>query len=78
MNKEQEIHGTIEQWHREQVSRKEFIIYGYVYGDTKGRFPDGTYIQTSGVMNRAIKEGDIVKTRNSVYKLGKESLEHAI
>lgn len=78
MNEEQEIHGTIEQWHREQTSRKEFIIYGYVYGDTKGRFPDGTYIHTSGIKNRKLTKGDIVKTRNSVYKLGKEGLEHAI
>ena len=66
-----EITGKLENWYMEQVTRKEFIIWGHLSGDSKGRWPDGRWIHTSGVKNRRIKEGDIVRTRNSTYLLGK-------
>ena len=46
------------------------VIYGDIYGDTKGRFPDGTYIRTSRVME---VDEDFAYTMNSIYKLDKET-----
>lgn len=42
------------------------IVLGRILEDRKGRFPDGTHIHTSHV-DRI--EGDLVHTRNSVYRL---------
>lgn len=39
---------------------------GNIYGDRKGRFTDGTYVHTSPAVS---VEGDILTTRNTVYKL---------
>jgi hypothetical protein len=72
-----EVTGRIEVWTREQITNKVFIIWGVIYGDTKGRWEDGTQFHTSGIRNRACKQGDIIKTRNSTYELG-ESLEDCI
>ena len=41
-------------------------VAGQIYGDTKGRFLDGTSVTTSTIVSR---DGDIIKTRNSTYKL---------
>lgn len=65
-----EITGRLENWTRQQVTKKEFIIWGDCYDDVHGRFLDGDRVHTSGILNRACKEGDVVKTRNSVYLLG--------
>jgi hypothetical protein len=54
------------------------VIWDNVFGDIRGRFPDGTYIHTSNLsLNKdRCKEEDFlnalaqVQTRNSVYKLG--------
>lgn len=46
--------------------REGNVIWGYIYGDSKGRFVDDTFIHTSRIVN--IKD-DILETRNSVYKL---------
>jgi hypothetical protein len=62
-----EITGTLENWryyHSDDVK----VVYGKIYGDTKDRLSDGTLIHTSYIIKQ---EGDIVYTRNSVYKLGK-------
>tara|TARA_R110000823_G_scaffold46965_10_gene120196 strand:- start:2092 stop:2316 length:225 start_codon:yes stop_codon:yes gene_type:complete len=40
---------------------------GYVYNDSKGRFPDDSRIRTSSVVS---VEGDILRTLNTTYKLG--------
>lgn len=40
--------------------------HGYIYGDKKGRFEDGTYVHTSKVIELS---GDIVQTQYSKYKL---------
>lgn len=42
------------------------LVRGYIFGDRKGRFDDGTFIRTSHVQR---VEGQIVHTRNSVYRL---------
>lgn len=57
------IDGTLENW--EEMHNGSFA--GHVYGDTKGRFMDGTYIYTSTVLQW---EGGVITTRNSTYKLG--------
>lgn len=59
-------------WHCQQITKKEFIIWGLVEGDLLKRFPDGDIIHTSGIKNRKVSEGDIVATRNSKYLLGKK------
>ena len=70
-----EVTGILEDWRRVQVSKKEFVIWGHVYEDIHGRFRNGAFIHTSGIKNRAVKEGDIVQTRNSTYLLGKEFVD---
>jgi len=67
------ITGRIENWSRDQCTKKEFVIVGALYEDRYGRWIDGTFIHTSGILNRACKEGDVVETRNSKYLLGKEA-----
>jgi len=72
--------------HRESVSDSELtatlenwsfdphwnIFWGKVYGDTKGRFEDGVVIHTSHAKKyKDAVEGDIIKTVNSNYLLGK-------
>lgn len=57
-----DITGTLENWVK--VGQ---VIYGNIYGDSKGRFPDGLEIHTSRI--DSIEDG-IAYTRNSVYKLG--------
>lgn len=61
-----EIHGTLERWAED---KKYNVIWGFIYGDTKGRFRDGTWIHTSNIVER---KGKIIKTLNSTYKLGKK------
>lgn len=73
----QDITGVIENWqpikhpsHLSGISSTH--IYGDIYDDIKGRFPDGGWILTTAVLNSdEIKEGGVIQTRNSVYKLGK-------
>jgi len=89
---EPEVTGYIDNWYPEQVTDEEFVIWGYVYNDSKQwlfsngtlnqlgqlvynnvwgqRFQDGTFIHTSGIKNIKLYEGMLVKTRNSVYRLG--------
>lgn len=44
------------------------IAVGYIYGDKKGRFRDGTSIRTSYVLEGPNSAG-IIRTRNSTYKV---------
>lgn len=65
------ITGILEGWRIDSVFT---IVWGFIYGDTKKRFRDGTWIHTSdvkGIRSMNLKEGDIIETRNSFYKLGK-------
>ncbi|MBZ9888149.1 hypothetical protein LB559_09375 [Mesorhizobium sp. BR1-1-3] len=41
-------------------------LHGQVYGDTKGRFRDGTWITTSTIMS---EEGNEFRTRFSAYRV---------
>lgn len=69
---DKKITGRIEGWFIDQVVKKEFIIWGFIYDDEDKRWVDGTHFHTSGIKNRPVKEGDVVRTRNSSYKLGKK------
>ena len=55
-------------WH--QVGH---VIHGNIFGDASGRFDDGTSVITSAVLSRDedVREGCLIKTRNSTYLLGK-------
>lgn len=49
------------------------VIHGNIFGDATGCFPDGTSVITYAVLSRDkdVKEGGLIKTRNSTYLLGK-------
>lgn len=68
MENPEEITGTLENW---SYDRHHRVFWGQIYGDTKGRFRDGTMIHTSACEFNKNKEGDIIETLNSRYKLGK-------
>ena len=60
--------GIIEEW-----AEVNGVIYGTLYYDSKGRFPDGTEIKTSKVIAPDLDElGSCmtIKTKNSTYVLG--------
>ena len=50
--------------------------YGEIHDDIHERWENGHRIRTSTVIeaNREPKEGDIIKTRNSTYLLGKPAV----
>lgn len=63
-----EINGTLKnaRWEMNDPPGSTRLV-GNIYGDTKGRFPDGLYILTSAVLESL---GDnIFRTRNSTYKV---------
>ncbi len=45
---------------------KHSVFTGDIYGDVHKRWPDGSHIRTS-LVDRV--EGDLVYTRNSIYKI---------
>lgn len=69
----------IEDWVERHVAVGIYII-GHIYDDAKGRWEDGTLFITSAVCdeNRVrkllghSKEGDVVRTLNSTYLLGRK------
>ena len=67
------VTGRLENWERQQITKKEFIIWGNLHDEDAmtQRWTDGSRIHTSAIKNRSIKSGDIVQTRNSTYLLGK-------
>jgi hypothetical protein len=54
------------------------IVFGYIYGDQKRRFVNGVHMYTSPVHTPVsqIKEGNVIKTLNSQYLLGKKATEN--
>jgi hypothetical protein len=62
------VTAELRNWSRETVHGIALIV-GDVYGDSKGRWKDGTYIRTSNLLG--VTEGSdffLFQTRNSVYK----------
>ena len=70
-----EVTGRLENWFPDKATKKEFIIWGNIYEDNDGRWADGYFIHTSGILHRKVSEGDVVQTRNSSYLLGKPKEE---
>ncbi len=61
------ITGRIESW-----LYMDNCMHGRLYNDFKNRWDDDTHFRTSFVVTRSpYKEGDVVQTLNSSYKLGK-------
>lgn len=58
----------LKNWYVTQHSDKRVVICGDIYNDIKGRFADGTPIQTSRVLKADFVNG-VVETKNSVYHL---------
>jgi len=70
---EEAVTGRLENWLVQQVTKKEFVIWGNCHNDVHERWDEGEWIHTSGIKNRKpVKSGDVVKTRNSTYLLGKK------
>jgi hypothetical protein len=51
--------------------RDGIAVVGQIFGDKKGRFPDGRWIMTSVVATprSRVVSGNVIKTRNSRYLL---------
>jgi len=66
-----EVTGRLESWHIDNIFPN--IIWGFIYGDAKRRWKDGTRIHTSYIVTPTEEwiEGAEIKTQNSVYLLGK-------
>lgn len=68
--------GTLDCWYTEQVTKKEVIFWGTLDHDKLRRFPDNSFIHTSGVQLRnKPRQGDVIETRNNLYLLGKPLAE---
>lgn len=66
-----EITGRLEAW---RYDARLNCLWGHIYGDIRGRFLDGGFVRTSHVLHKEIgrdlQKGDLVHTRNSIYRLG--------
>ena len=52
------------------------VVWGHLINDIHTRWKEGTYVHTSEVLSpkpEEMKEGAIIKTRNSTYELGPSS-----
>lgn len=51
------------------------VIRGHIYGNVTWHptMPDGSFVRTSVIATEQseYKEGDVIPTRNTIYKLGK-------
>lgn len=70
--------GRIENWHLCSFAGG-YWLEGNVHEDARGRFPDGAYFHTSGIVgdHADLKEGSVVQTVYSIYILGKQREAHA-
>jgi len=73
-----EITGRLEAWCPDNIYGR--ILWGTLYGDSKGRWKDGTRIHTSDIMTpkEEWKEGVVIQTRNSTYLLGKPIVDGVV
>lgn len=58
----------LKNWYIVTIRGRKIVVCGDIFRDIKGRFPDGTHIQTSRVLKVDFVNG-VVETRNSVYHL---------
>lgn len=68
----QQYDAVLEDWNPLRPGDSTVII-GKIKGDEKGRYEDGEFIRTSAVIDGSFEEGNIIKTRNSTYLLGKRA-----
>lgn len=71
------VTATLENWYIWHCTDDEFVIYGDIHNDINKRWEDGHFIHTSGIKYSEhtpenLSEGNVVKTCNSVYALGKQ------
>lgn len=67
MSEKVTIVGVLREWRRQFCDRKgTSVIWGHIYDDILNRFPDGHFIHTAKIVKI---EGDLVFTKNSVYRL---------
>lgn len=64
------ITGTVKNHRFVNLGGGQTMLAGEIYGDKRNLFPDGTTIYTSPIEDIV---GDVVTTKNSVYKLEKAS-----
>jgi hypothetical protein len=62
------VTGRLENWWFDELNH---VYWGNLYDDVRKRWADATFIHTSMCHFPNAKEGDIIKTRNSTYLLGK-------
>ena len=67
------MNGRLENWEYNPINN---TLHGDVCDDSTHRFPEGHRIQTSRLVSSVdeLKEGKEVKTKNSVYLLGKPAV----
>lgn len=65
------ITGRLEGWYLSDCLDEGYYLNGFIHEDSKGRWPDGTFIHTSTFPRRECEEGDVIMTRYSSYLLGK-------
>jgi hypothetical protein len=70
-----EITGRIENWSIDSDFVDGYtVVRGHVHDDVRGRWREGQYVRSSALVGDCfdhLKEGDIVRTLNSKYLLGK-------
>jgi hypothetical protein len=63
-----EITGTLKQAHWDVYGSQ--CVWGFLYGDVRDRWPDGTFIHTSRVVGaKRGEKPEIIKTLNSTYRV---------
>lgn len=75
-----EVIGRLENWFIAfwGDGTKDLVVWGDIYDDKRKRFKDGLHIHTSYLIEinesnmKDVKEGDVIKTKNSYYLLGKK------
>lgn len=65
------VTATLENWSYDPNYK---CFWGEIHGDVNKRWRDGTPIHTSHAPYPEAQEGDLVKTLNSTYRLGKPQL----
>ena len=64
-----EVTGHLENWWKDPFFK---IVWGQIYDDIKGRFPDGTLIHTSDIVSW--EDEYFINTLNSRYSLGNKKV----
>jgi len=67
----QVVTGRLENWFPVAAHTEgHIVVWGEIYDDVHERWLDGHQVRTSYFPERPLKEGDLIKTLNSLYLLG--------